>query len=90
MVLFPERSANSGNSARDKSPSGRQTRDGKSAPLACFRMRHRLRGLVSTGLGVAGIAATVAGATPVVGQVISGLSILADVYGAGKEIANCN
>jgi RHS repeat-associated protein len=46
-------------------------------------------GLVSTGLGVAGVAATLASATPVVGQVISGLSILADVYSTSKDIGKC-
>jgi RHS repeat-associated protein len=47
-------------------------------------------GLISTGLGAAGIVSTLAGATPVIGQVLSGLSILSDVYSAGKAIANCN
>jgi hypothetical protein len=46
-------------------------------------------GLISTGLGVAGIASTLASATPVVGQIISGASIVVDIYGAGKEIATC-
>ena len=47
-------------------------------------------GFISTGLGVAGIAATLASATPVVGQIISGASIVVDIYGAGKEIATCH
>jgi hypothetical protein len=47
-------------------------------------------GLAQTGLGVAGIAATLASATPVVGQLISGASIVVDVIGAGKDIAKCN
>jgi hypothetical protein len=45
---------------------------------------------VSTGLGVLGVAATLGRVTPVVGQVISSLSILNDIYTAGKAIANCN
>jgi RHS repeat-associated protein len=47
-------------------------------------------GVFSTALGAAGVAATLASAAPVVGQVISGISILVDVYGAGKEITKCN
>jgi RHS repeat-associated protein len=47
-------------------------------------------GVISTGLGVAGIAAALGGAVPGVGQVISGASIVADIYSAGKEIAGCN
>jgi len=47
-------------------------------------------GLISTGLGVGGIAATLGGALPIVGQLISGLSILNDLYGSGKAVANCN
>jgi hypothetical protein len=30
------------------------------------------------------------GAVPVVGQIISGASIVVDIYSAGKEIAKCN
>jgi hypothetical protein len=47
-------------------------------------------GLVSSGLGVAGIVTTLAGATPVVGQAISAVSILVDVYSAGKDIYKCH
>jgi RHS repeat-associated protein len=47
-------------------------------------------GSIQTGLGVAGIVSTLAGATPVLGQVFSGLSVAADVINAGMAIAKCN
>jgi len=46
-------------------------------------------GRMSSGLGFAGIASTLAGAAPIYGQIISGASIVLDFYSAGKEIANC-
>lgn len=39
--------------------------------------------------GVASIGVSLARATPVVGQVLSGLSIAEDWYGTVKEIGNC-
>jgi hypothetical protein len=47
-------------------------------------------GSISTGLGVAGIVSTLAGATPVFGQVLSGLTIAIDLGRTGMEIAKCN
>jgi len=48
-------------------------------------------GLISSGLGAAGIAASfVASATPVVGQAIAVASIGVDIFSAGKEIAECH
>jgi RHS repeat-associated protein len=47
-------------------------------------------GLASTTLGVADIVADVAGAVPVVGQVISGLQVANDFFKTGIEIARCN
>lgn len=47
-------------------------------------------GSLSTGLGVAGIAATLAEAAPVVGQVISVASIGVDIVSTGLAIANCH
>lgn len=46
-------------------------------------------GLASTALGTAGIVAAFARATPVVGQIIAGASIVVDVYSTAKEIAAC-
>jgi hypothetical protein len=45
---------------------------------------------LSTGLDVLGIATSLAQAATIVGQVISGASIVVDIYSAGKEIANCH
>jgi uncharacterized membrane protein HdeD (DUF308 family) len=47
-------------------------------------------GSVSTGLGVLGIATTLARATPFVGQIISGVSIGVDFINTGIAIAKCN
>jgi hypothetical protein len=46
-------------------------------------------GLAQTALGVGGIVAGVAKAAPVVGQVLSGLSVVGDFVGTGMEIAQC-
>ncbi len=46
-------------------------------------------GVIGTGLGVAGIVSTLAGATPVVGQVLSGVSIGLDAIKVGMDISNC-
>jgi hypothetical protein len=46
-------------------------------------------GLGQTGLGVARIVNTLAGGTPVVGQVLSGLSIVGDFVKTGMDIAKC-
>ncbi len=47
-------------------------------------------GSISTGLGVAGVVSTLAGATPVFGQVFSGLAVTADLINMGMTIAKCN
>ncbi|WP_446743084.1 RHS repeat domain-containing protein [Silvibacterium acidisoli] len=46
-------------------------------------------GLVSSGLSVAGIVSTLAGSAPIVGQVISGLSIADDLISTGMAVASC-
>jgi RHS repeat-associated protein len=46
-------------------------------------------GFAQTALGVGGIVAGVAKAAPVVGQVLSGLSVVGDFVGTGMEIAEC-
>jgi hypothetical protein len=47
-------------------------------------------GVVQTVAGVGGIVASVAKATPVVGQVLSGASFVLDLVGTGMEIAQCH
>ena len=47
-------------------------------------------GVTQTALGVGGIVAGVAKAAPVVGQVISGLSVVGDFVGTGLELAQCH
>jgi|HubBroStandDraft_6_1064221.scaffolds.fasta_scaffold236049_3 hypothetical protein len=47
-------------------------------------------GTFQTALGVGGIVAGVAKAAPVVGQVISGFSVVGDFVGTGMEIAQCH
>ena len=45
---------------------------------------------LSAGLGAAGIAATLGKAAPLVGQVISGFSMVVDIYQTAGAIAKCN
>lgn len=44
---------------------------------------------VSAGLGVLGIAATLGKAAPVVGQLISGASMVADIYQTAEAVGKC-